>query len=67
MDLQIVFGTLVLALVLFVWGKFRHDVVAVFCLLIITITGIIPVEDAFLGFSHRNFGSERRITELRID
>ena len=52
MDLQIVFGTLVLALVLFVWGKFRHDVVAVFCLLIITITGIIPVEDAFLGFSH---------------
>ncbi len=52
MDLNIVFVTLVLALILFVWGKFRHDIVAVFCLLILTITEIIPVEDAFLGFAH---------------
>ncbi|TVP43762.1 MAG: SLC13 family permease [Mongoliibacter sp.] len=52
MELNIVFGTLVLALILFVWGKFRHDIVAVFCLLILTITEIIPVEDAFLGFAH---------------
>lgn len=52
MELNIVFGTLILALILFVWGKFRHDIVAVFCLLILTITEIIPVEDAFLGFAH---------------
>jgi di/tricarboxylate transporter len=52
MELNIVFGTLILALVLFIWGKFRHDVVAIFCLLILTITEIIPVEEAFFGFAH---------------
>jgi len=52
MDLQIVFGTLVLALVLFVWGIVRHDLVAIICLLVLTISGIIPYEEAFLGFAH---------------
>lgn len=52
MELYIVFGTLILALILFVWGKFRHDLVAVFCLLILTISRIIPFEEAFLGFAH---------------
>ncbi|MFC0264692.1 SLC13 family permease [Fontibacter flavus] len=52
MELYIVFGTLILALILFVWGKFRHDLVAVFCLLILTICKIIPFEEAFLGFAH---------------
>ncbi len=48
----IVFATLALALLLFIWGKWRYDLVAVFVLLIITITGLTPAADAFAGFGH---------------
>lgn len=48
----IVFGVLGLALVLFVWGKLRHDITAIICLLLLVITGIISAEEAFLGFAH---------------
>lgn len=48
----IVFGVLGLALVLFVWGKLRHDITAIICLLLLVTTGIISAEDAFLGFAH---------------
>lgn len=48
----IVFGTLFLALILFIWGRFRHDIVAVICLVFLTMIGIIPSEEAFSGFSH---------------
>jgi di/tricarboxylate transporter len=53
MDPQlIVFGTLFVALVLFVTGRPRYDVVALLALMTVTITGIIPQEDAFNGFGH---------------
>lgn len=52
MEQIIVFVTLLLALILFVWGKFRHDIVAVICLLFLVMTGIISTEEAFSGFSH---------------
>lgn len=48
----IVFGTIALALGLFVWGRFRHDIVAMFCLLILVVSGVVPTEDAFSGFAH---------------
>jgi len=48
----IVFGTLVLALVLFIWGKWRYDIVALIALLIVTVTGIVPGREAFAGFGH---------------
>jgi di/tricarboxylate transporter len=48
----IVFATLVLALALFVWGRWRYDVVALLALLVVTVTGIVRPEDAFLGFGH---------------
>lgn len=51
-DMAIVFGTLILALILFATGKVRYDIVAVIALLIVTITGIIDPLDAFLGFGH---------------
>ncbi|WP_319641586.1 SLC13 family permease [Methanovulcanius yangii] len=51
-DMAIVFGTLLLALILFATGKVRYDIVAVIALLIVTITGIIDPVDAFLGFGH---------------
>ncbi|MFO7682737.1 MAG: SLC13 family permease [Chloroflexota bacterium] len=48
----IVFIVLALTLVLFVWGRWRYDVVAMLALLAVTITGIIPGEVAFAGFGH---------------
>jgi hypothetical protein len=48
MDITIVFLTLGVALALFAWGKIRHDIVAVICLLILVGVGIIPSENAFL-------------------
>lgn len=51
-DQVIVFAILFLTLVLFVWGKWRYDVVALMALLAVTITGIIPGERAFSGFGH---------------
>ncbi|MBR1367995.1 potassium transporter TrkA [Methanocalculus chunghsingensis] len=51
-EMAIVFGTLLLALVLFATGKIRYDIVALIALLIVTIAGIIDPMDAFLGFGH---------------
>jgi len=51
-DQVIVFATLALALGLFVWGRWRYDLVALFVLLIITIAGLVPAGEAFAGFGH---------------
>jgi di/tricarboxylate transporter len=48
----IVFGTLALTLALFIWGKWRYDIVALIALLIVTVTGIVPGREAFAGFGH---------------
>jgi di/tricarboxylate transporter len=52
MQQSIVYGTLALVLALFVWGRWRYDVVALLALLIVTITGIVPGSEAFVGFGH---------------
>ena len=52
MDEAIVFGVLVLALALFVIGKWRYDVVAVLALLALAIVDIVPPEEAYQGFGH---------------
>jgi len=41
-----------ITMVLFIWGRWRYDLVAVFALLAVVATGLIPPEDAFQGFSH---------------
>ncbi len=48
----IIFSILALLLLLFVWGKWRYDLVALFALLLVTILGLIPPETAFSGFGH---------------
>lgn len=48
----IVFATLGLALTLFIWGRWRYDVVAMLSLLAVVLTGIVPPKDAFAGFGH---------------
>jgi di/tricarboxylate transporter len=52
LDQTIAFGTLFLAFALFLWGRFRYDVVAMLALLAVTLTGLIPVDTAFSGFAH---------------
>ncbi|MCH7399631.1 SLC13 family permease [Belliella sp. DSM 107340] len=52
MEKEIVFGILALAIFLFSWGKLRHDLVAIICLLLLVITGLIPADESFNGFAH---------------
>ncbi len=52
MDQTIVFITLGVALVLFAWGKVRHDIVALIALFILVLAGIVPKDHAFIGFAH---------------
>ncbi len=51
-DQYIIFSILFFALVMFIWGKWRYDIVAVMALLLATITGIVPTSEAFAGFGH---------------
>jgi di/tricarboxylate transporter len=48
----VVFIVLALALFLFITGRWRYDIVALLALLAVTMTGIIPGEQAFAGFGH---------------
>ncbi len=52
MDIILVFIVLLLAIVLFVWGRFRHDIVAIMALLAMVFMGLVPAEEAFAGFGH---------------
>jgi len=52
MEKTIVFATLGALFVLFLWGKIRYDIVSLIGLVFLTIIGIIPASDAFLGFGH---------------
>ena len=44
--------TLAVTLTLFVWERWRYDIVAILCLLFLTVIGIVPPGDAFSGFGH---------------
>lgn len=50
---QIVLVSIVGAMiVLFLWGRWRHDLVALACLLACVIAGLVPPDAAFSGFGH---------------
>ena len=40
------------ALLMFAWGRWRHDLVAMMALVVSAIAGLVPTEAAFSGFSH---------------
>ena len=40
------------ALVFFVWGRWRYDLVAFAVLMVSVVLGLIPPDEAFLGFGH---------------
>ena len=48
----IVFSALAVLLGLFLWGRIRHDIVALTGLFILVLTGVVPPYRAFHGFSH---------------
>lgn len=48
----IVFAVILITLYLFIDGRLRYDFVALLGLITLTITGVIPAEKAFAGFSH---------------
>jgi len=43
---------LFIALVLFAWGRWRYDLVAMFSLIVAVLLGVVPEKEAFLGFGH---------------
>ncbi len=48
----IVFATLAASLALFIWGRWRYDIVALLALMTVTLCGIVPADEAFSGFGH---------------
>ncbi|MBW6493277.1 MAG: SLC13 family permease [Burkholderiaceae bacterium] len=51
-DQIVIIAILVATIGLFLWGRWRHDIVAVAALLACVFTGLIAPGDAFLGFGH---------------
>lgn len=52
LDQVIIIAIIAVTVGLFVWGRWRHDVVAAAALLGCVLTGLIPAEQAFTGFGH---------------
>lgn len=52
LDQGIVFAVLIVTLVLFVTEKWRYDIVAFMALMAVTLTGVVPSDQAFAGFGH---------------
>lgn len=50
-DQILIFAVLGVAVFLFVWEKWRYDVVALMTLFVSVITGLVPAEKAFSGFA----------------
>ncbi|OEO27278.1 citrate transporter [Pseudomonas sp. J237] len=51
-DQGLIFAILAATIGLFIWGRWRHDIVALASLLACVITGLVPEQDAFAGFGH---------------
>ncbi len=47
-----IFAILAATIALFLWGRWRHDVVALASLLACVFTGLVPFHEAFAGFGH---------------
>lgn len=51
-DQILISAILFIALVLFAWGCWRYDLVAMFSLIVAVLAGVVPENEAFLGFGH---------------
>lgn len=52
LDQVIILSLLALMLTLFIWGKWRYDLISVGVLLIASVIGVVPPAEAFNGFGH---------------
>lgn len=50
-DQLVAFGIILASLILFAWGRWRYDIVAMAALIVAVIAGIVPANNAFAGFS----------------
>ena len=48
----VIFSILVGVMALFIWGRWRHDIVAVIALIAAVLLGVVPYGEAFLGLGH---------------
>ncbi|MGK2952072.1 MAG: SLC13 family permease [Thiobacillus sp.] len=48
----LIVGILIVTIGMFLWGRWRHDMVAAGALLACVFTGLVPYADAFAGFAH---------------
>ncbi len=51
-DQVVIIVILLTTIALFLWGRWRHDLVAIGALLACVLGGLLPVSNAFLGFGH---------------
>ncbi|GAB4339346.1 MAG: hypothetical protein Kow0099_14300 [Candidatus Abyssubacteria bacterium] len=51
-DQLIVFGVLAATLILFVWNRWRYDLVALLAMLVVALAGVVPPGQVFMGFGH---------------
>ncbi|MCF3972320.1 SLC13 family permease [Paracoccus salsus] len=49
---MLILAILIATMGLFLWGRFRHDIVALMALMACVVTGLVPAADAFAGFGH---------------
>ena len=50
LDQALAFAILAAAMILFIWGRLRYDLVAILALLAAVFTGVVPYGEAFRGF-----------------
>lgn len=48
----LIFAILAATMALFLWGRFRHDIVALMALMACVLAGLVPAAEAFSGFGH---------------
>ncbi len=48
----LILAVLVATMAMFIWGRWRHDLIALGSLLACVLTGLVPRAEAFLGFGH---------------
>lgn len=52
LEQKMIVAILAVTIILFLWGRWRHDTVALFALLACVFAGLIPAANAFAGFGH---------------
>jgi di/tricarboxylate transporter len=48
----LIYAILAATMALFLWGRLRHDLVALLALMACVVGGLVPAADAFAGFGH---------------